>query len=408
MSGPTPPPEGPPPQQPPPGWPPQPPAGAQPPPTHGWPAPPPGWQPQPGGQPPPGWQQPGPPPGWQQAGPPQGWPPPPGWQPGPARPERYAGPLEYHQLYRGGRPGWHWAGLASPFLAIAFLLLGPAIVLVPFMIGFVVAGEPVLEGIQGLVDLADPTPLGLAYLNLALASAILFTFLAVWALYGLAPRWLTSVRPRMRWGFFAACVGLAMVALVATVVVAMVVPTDATGAELTGEINEFTRTTRDFALVVLLLTPLQAAGEEYLFRGYLTQAIGSLFKPSTARLLSRTVAVVVPALAFALAHGAGQSVPIFFDRFAFGLVAGVLVIATGGLEAAIAMHVLNNWLAFGVALAFGDMGSALNPSGGTWWSIPVTLTQSLVYLGLALWVARAMRLDRTGAPAVLAASRRRV
>ena len=44
------------------------------------------------------------------------------------------------------------------------------------------------------------------------------------------------------------------------------------------------------------------------------------------------------------------------------------------------MHVLNNWLAFGVALAFGDMGSALNPTGGTWWSIPVTLTQSLTYL----------------------------
>ena len=28
---------------------------------------------------------------------------------------------------------------------------------------------------------------------------------------------------------------------------------------------------------------------------------------------------------------------------------------TGGLEAGIAMHVLNNWLAFGLALAFGDM-----------------------------------------------------
>ena len=52
------------------------------------------------------------------------------------------------------------------------------------------------------------------------------------------------------------------------------------------------------------------------------------------------------------------------------------------------MHVLNNWLAFGIALAFGDMGSSLNPTGGSWWSIPVTLTQSLVYLGLAWWVAR--------------------
>ena len=90
---------------------------------------------------------------------------------------------------------------------------------------------------------------------------------------------------------------------------------------------------------------------------------------------------------FALAHGA-QSAPVFFDRFAFGLVAGVLVIGTGGLEAGIAMHVLNNWLAFGLALAFGDMGSTLNPTGGSWWTIPVTLTQSLVYLGRAMLLAR--------------------
>ena len=56
------------------------------------------------------------------------------------------------------------------------------------------------------------------------------------------------------------------------------------------------------------------------------------------------------------------------------------------------MHVLNNWLAFGLALAYGDMASTLNPSGGSWWSIPVTLTQSLVYLGLAVLVCRRMGL----------------
>ena len=147
--------------------------------------------------------------------------------------------------------------------------------------------------------------------------------------------------------------------------------------------------------MVLLLTPLQAAGEEYAFRGYLTQAFGGL-------LGSRWLAVLGPALLFALAHGA-QDLPVFFDRFAFGVVSGVLVIATGGLEAGIAMHVLNNWLAFGLALAFGDMASTLNPTGGSWWSIPVTLTQSLAFLGLTLLAARRMGVaTRTGEP-VLAA-----
>ena len=133
--------------------------------------------------------------------------------------------------------------------------------------------------------------------------------------------------------------------------------------------------------MIVLLTPLQAAGEEYAFRGYLTQAFGGAFR-------SRWIAVLVPALIFGAFHGLGQSLPIFFDRFAFGVVAGILAIATGGLEAAIAMHVLNNFLAFGIALAYGDLSSALNPTGGSWWSIPVTLTQSLAFLALVLWTAR--------------------
>ena len=147
--------------------------------------------------------------------------------------------------------------------------------------------------------------------------------------------------------------------------------------DVSGHANAFTSTTRDYLLVIAFLTPFQAAGEEYLFRGYLTQAFGGLFHRAW-------VAVLVPAFLFGLAHGLGQSVPVFFDRFAFGLVAGTLVVLTGGLEAGIAMHVLNNWLAFGLALAYGDMTSTLNPTGGSWWSIPVTLTQSLVYLGLAV------------------------
>ena len=72
------------------------------------------------------------------------------------------------------------------------------------------------------------------------------------------------------------------------------------------------------------------------------------------------------------------------------------------------MHVLNNFLAFGLALAFGDMASTLNPTGSSWWSIPVTLTQSLVYLVLAVLVARRMGLATTTTGRVLEASRSRV
>jgi uncharacterized protein len=312
------------------------------------------------------------------------------------------GGLPYHRIHRAfARPGDTWRSILGVVtLAFGVVVLAPFVVLAAFSVWYAVTGADVEASIDRLIDTDNVTPAGLAYVFLVLASAIPVTWAISRVVHGLPPRWLASVAPRIRWRWFATCLGLAVLALVATLVVSGLLP-DQGGAEMSGELNDFTSTTREFALVVLLLTPLQAAGEEYAFRGYLTQAFGGLIPHVW-------VAVVVPAVLFALAHGLGQSWPIFFDRFAFGLVAGTLVILTGGLEAGIAMHVLNNWLAFGLALAYGDMSSTLNPTGGTWWSIPVTLTQSLVYLGLAVLVSRRIGLRTTTGPGVLEASRGRV
>lgn len=305
---------------------------------------------------------------------------------------RAAGGHGYHEVLRGApRSGWGWSLLGVASYAALMVVVVPVALVGVFMLGFLLAGEPVRESITRVVDTETVVPSGLFFLNLSLAAAIPVAWFVVRVVHGLRPRWLSSVVPRLRWRWMGVCFGLSVLALLATVLVSSVVPQQGTG--LAGEPNAFTSTTRDFLLVVVLLTPLQAAGEEYAFRGYLTQAFGGLFR-------SRVPAVLVPAFLFALAHGA-QDPPIFVDRLAFGIVAGILVIATGGLEAAIAMHVLNNWLAFGLALAYGDMSSALNPTGGTWWSLPVTLTQSLVYLVLAVLVARRLGVRTTIDEAVL-------
>ena len=300
--------------------------------------------------------------------------------------------LPYHQVHRGGRPGSWRPLLGVGMLVAAFLVVVPVLLQVPFAVGLAIAGRDVSSELTRLLDFDDPTPLGLAYLNLTLACAIPTTWLIARVVHGLRPGWLASVAPRIRWTWLVTCFALAFVALFATLVVSALVPSSsAESLDVNGGLNDFTTTTRDFLLVVVLLTPLQAAGEEYAFRGYLTQAFGGLFGRPWA-------AVVIPAVLFALAHG-GQSPPIFFDRFAFGVVAGLAVVLTGGLEAGIARHVLNNWLAFGLALAYSDMASTLNPSGGSWWTIPVTLTQSLVYLGLVLLVARRLGVrTRTDTP----------
>jgi uncharacterized protein len=304
----------------------------------------------------------------------------------------------YHLIQRLGRwgPGDWWRPLLGIVAFVALFLVAQTALVVVFTIGYTITGssDPAHELSDSLTDV---TPAGLAYTNLTLASAIPIALLVAWFLHRLAPGWLASVVGRMRWRWLGHCVWLAFLTLIATLAVSALLPSQGDGTTISGELNPWTSTLRDFVLVVLFLTPLQAAGEEYAFRGYLTQAFGGLFAglgPRTAR----AAAVLLPALLFALAHGA-QDAPIFVDRFAFGLVAGTLVILTGGLEAGIAMHVLNNFLAFGLALAYADMSSALNPTGGTWWSLPVTLTQSLVYLGLCLWSARRQGIATVVTPA---------
>ena len=328
---------------------------------------------------------PAPPPGRPHPGPAAPWSP---QQPPHAVPVEqtfpHAEPTPYHAMLRTWTYAW-WKPVVGMVVAgVAFVLVTAIVfVLIAGILAIFQSGA-YLENLEESVDFSDVGPEALLGLNLALGSMILVTWAIIRVLHGMRPRWLSSVVPRMRWRFFGACLGLAVVALAAQILVAALLP-DGGDADFAGRLNDFTTTTALLALVVLLTTPLQAAGEEYLFRGYLLQAVGSLSG-------NRWVAIVVTAVLFALAHG-GQNFPLFFDRLAFGLIAAWLVIRTGGLEAGIALHVLNNLLAFGLALSFGDVTETLNISEASWWNIALTVTQSAVYAGLVLLVAHRMGLQ---------------
>ena len=341
-------------------WPAPPPPG----PPQAWSAPQPGYPPVPGGYPPPAY----PPQAYRQ----------------PARTFPHAAPTPYHEMLRT----WTYAPW-KPVLGIVIALLG--FFLAATVVFLVVAGIAAafesgswIDNFMASGELTHVGPVELLGLNLGLGSMIFVTWFIIRVVHRMRPRWLSSVVPRMRWKLFVVCLGLAAIALVASLLVGMLLPSD-TGGELSGKVNDFTRTAALSALVVLLTTPLQAAGEEYLFRGYLLQAVGSLFR-------NKWVAIVLTALVFAVFHGA-QNFPLFFDRFGFGLIAAWLVIRTGGLEAGIALHVLNNFLAFGLALSFGDISETLNVTEASWWNIVATVTQSGVYAVLVLVVARRMGLQ---------------
>lgn len=290
----------------------------------------------------------------------------------------------------------------KPVVGILVMLVGGLVAVPLLLLPVLVVGVAIESGTGDfLTRLADAaalkgvTPSAMLYLNLSLASLTLVAMGTMRVLHRLRPRWLSSVRPGIRWKFLGACVGLSVVALGVSIGLGLLLPEDPN--DVGGSPNHITGRLLATAIVILLTTPLQALGEEYAFRGYLMQAFGSLTR-------SRVVGVVATGVLFALAHGA-QNWPLFIDRLAFGLMAGLVVVLVGGLEAGIALHVLNNLLAFGLAITFGDLQGALTVSEVSWWQLPVTIAQNGVYLVLVLLVARAMKLDNRTAPQAVAPAR---
>ncbi|WP_152352977.1 CPBP family intramembrane glutamic endopeptidase [Brachybacterium subflavum] len=127
--------------------------------------------------------------------------------------------------------------------------------------------------------------------------------------------------------------------------------------------------TLPLVLITLLTTPLQAAGEEIMFRGTLLPLLGSWIRhrPLGAIILGTALSTVL----FGLVHGATDPwLALYYTGF--GLCGALLAIATGGIEASIAFHVGNNmvFMLF-AALTVGDGGividrSAAGGAGGPW------------------------------------------
>lgn len=297
------------------------------------------------------------------------------------------GPRSYPLVLRTTDYAWWKPALGAVVMGLGFFVV-PILVQPLLALGVVIQGgaAPFTERFTEAARLETVTPASMLYLNLALAGLTLLAMLVVRVVHRLPVAWLASVRPGVRWRFLLACFGLSVVALAAALVVGSLLPQDPNDVGGGGP-NQLTGTLVAIGVVVLLTTPLQALGEEYAFRGYLMQAFGSLTG-------SRVAAVAVTSLLFALAHGV-QNLPLFLDRLSFGVMAGLVVVLVGGLEAGIALHVMNNLFAFGIALVFGDITSVLNVSEATWWQLPVTLTQNGLYLVLVLVVARRMGLRST-------------
>jgi uncharacterized protein len=257
------------------------------------------------------------------------------WAPPPGTPPHDV-PVPYAHVMRSRDWRW-WRPLLGLLLVVVVYTVAATVVLLAALL---TGAFPDLQ----LLDLVDPGVLLIT--NLSLIVAIPIVWLAWVAAHGMAPGWSSSVRARLRWRLFLPFTLLSLPTLGAGILVTLLLGFLLEGGEVTGPSSSYLW----LVLVVVLTTPLQSAAEEYVFRGYLSQAIAGWIRAPQA---GAVLAALLSALLFAAAHGP-QDPLTFLDRFAFGLAASAVVWLTGGLEAAIVLHAVNNVLVFVLAGALGE------------------------------------------------------
>lgn len=196
-------------------------------------------------------------------------------------------------------------------------------------------------------------PFGLVVGHLGLAMLIPISMGLVLLLHRVNPGVLSSVLGKLRWGWLAVSLIVGFASLWVVLLAQNLTQPGGPGFLLSPQPGAMT-----FIAVVLFTTPLQAAAEEYFFRGYLMQALGSM-------VTSPWFGIVASAAMFTLFHGSLDPA-LVLDRFAFGVLAGWLVVRTGGLEAGIAAHVANNVSSFGIAALTSSVASVKAISEVTW------------------------------------------
>jgi len=293
----------------------------------------------------------------------------------------------YPQVFRTPRTRW-WHGVIAWVLVAVFALVAMiALVVVYSLVLYLTGGEDALAASAEL-DMSDPFTVFI--INLTLVALIPLALGAIAIAYPVKVRFLHSVEGRVRWGWLVRC----LVTLTPLWLLYLGV-----GAVLDGgvEVNLPDEWPALLAMAVLM-TPLQAAGEEYLFRGFVLVTVGSWFRNPIVGLVA---SCVVSGALFGAAHGSPDPW-ILLALVGMAVACVYLSWRTGGLEAAIAIHVVNNVFAISLGILTGTVNEGYidETTTGSMDAALISLLVSFLAAALLLWQARRAGITRTVPPAV--------
>ncbi|TDC87239.1 type II CAAX endopeptidase family protein [Actinomadura sp. 7K507] len=311
----------------------------------------------------------------------------------------------FHRMARTDIHRW-WRPLLGSLTILGLgMSLAVGLMLIGMIVLVAVTGEiPDPEGADTTTIFGNDTA-DLVFNLAALAVFLPAALLVAWGIQRRRPGTLSSVVGRLRWKWMLVCCGLAVlfciVSFGTSLLAGMGLDEEAGGDEHWVGWEEFLLP----AVLILLLVPFQAAAEEYVFRGWMLQAVGACTLENAKRKAGRALSVVfrtpwpgmvVGSALFTAGHGyTGWGI---LDIFVFGMIAAWVTVRTGGLEAAIALHVFNNLMAFLISAALGQLDIV---QGSVPWQVVVAdVVPMALFAVAAVWLAGRMRIQTvTSGPA---------
>ena len=286
----------------------------------------------------------------------------------------------YHQLARNDVHRW-W----RPLVALLFIVVFGTGAMLALVLGMIIVvwtftGEWLEFGSGSGTELFTHDLANLFALIASVAILLPVVLLATLLIDRRPIGSLSSVQGRLRWRWLALCllpaIAYVLASIGAAVLLGRVVPSDAEPVDWVGWADFWPA-----LLIIVLLVPIQAAAEEYAFRGWLLQAVGSW----TARLgASAWPAILISAVPFVVGHGYTDWGPV--DIGLFAVATGWVVIRTGGLEAGISLHVVNNIAGMALAASEGDL--SLEQGSVPWTETLTTVIPLLVWALVVVWMFR--------------------
>ena len=314
----------------------------------------------------------------------------PGMAPRPFEPTLPVVPTHYASFWR--TPAYRvWRPIVALVLGfLGFFLLGMIALVASALIGQLLGGPDWFEAVEGAGG-GNMTPWVFLGNNVGLALMIPLVIGLAVLLFKQPPGWIMSLAGKMRWGWLVRCL------VILTPIWLIYMGIDVWLSIRTGKMPELSANPDTVLLIIgiLITQPLQSAGEEFAFRGLANRGAAAFFANQKVGLL---VGAVFSSVLFMFAHGAGDLwLNIYY--FFFGAIACFLTWWTGGLEAAIAMHVVNNLLAMWT-VPFSDISGLFDRQAGV---AGPTVLIGVVVISIAAailaWQGKKLGLVREAAPA---------